>query len=140
MTGNLRDSQARRYDQALFRACGCHLAYHKGRRAYVVYRPRGSRAAPITYIDAGTPNEPLRMCTLPWVIGAVRLADAKRAQDWEKALDICNSRMADTSRDETKAFVSDVWPEYWKDLCRLHEMLGDGKVRSKYFDVKQPTG
>jgi hypothetical protein len=77
---------------------------------------------------------------VPIVVEAVRLSDAQRNCDFAKTLDIVNEQMAYTAKKENEAYVADVLPEFYKDLLRLQEMLGTGRVTPKYFDLASTEG
>jgi hypothetical protein len=134
LTSALRDPRARRFDASLQRQCGARVAYHRGRCTYVVYRERGRRTMPLTYLDVGGIQNPPPLGAVSKVTQAVAWADSLQTQDRSRLLRLMDQRMADASRAETRQFVDEWLPTYMTDYKRIVEVLTDGRVRTKFFD------
>lgn len=131
LTMELRNPRATRFSQLLFRACGCVLVWHKRRLVYVVCRKRGHYVAPQTYCDV---KDPL-ISNVPIVAQAVRFADARLHGDVEKMMEIYDREWKYKSKEETRAFVRDFFPDYMHALNRADEIVRTGS-KGKYFDCK----
>jgi len=54
-------------------------------------------------------------------------------------LEVSERRMEEASNKRRDAFIDGWLPEYMKDLNRWKEILGDGRIATKFFDVKPRT-
>ena len=133
----LRSPQARKFSSKLDRACGCQLAWHRLRNTYVVYRDRGARP-PKTYLDVGH-QCPLQFSWMPFVVRAVRFADARENQDYGRMFEEMERQDNEDRDARTYSFVDDRLPEFYRDLKRLREMLSAGRKETKYFDLGSRT-
>lgn len=135
LTDKLRDPRALRFSKALQGACGCQLAYHRGRDAYVAFRDRGGFTYPQIYCDVGKKGIPPHLSMLREVIEAIRWANARQAADIDRMFSIMQRRMEAASTEDTCRFIDEWLPDYYRDLKRTYEVLTDGRVSTKYFDL-----
>lgn len=129
LTADLRYPRAIRFSQLLFRACGCVLVWHKRRHVFVVCRKRGQYVAPQTYCDVKNPL----VSNIPIIAQGVRFADARIHGDMDRMMKIYDQEWRNQSKEETRAFVRDFFPDYLSTLNRVDEIMRTGSV-NKYFD------
>lgn len=135
MTDHLPDPRAQRVSDALHKALGCRLLYHRGRQTYIVFRPRGPMTPPQIYLDVGNRAEPPFPALIPPIREAVSWADSKMTGNFERMLEIAETRMAQKSDEDQDTFIDEWLPDYMKDMRRFREILEDGRVGTKYLDL-----
>ena len=76
---------------------------------------------------------------MPFVVRAVRFADARENQDYGRMFEEMERQDNEDRDARTYSFVDDRLPEFYRDLKRLREMLSAGRKETKYFDLGSRT-
>jgi hypothetical protein len=100
------------FQRMLKRSCGCELVWHRYRRCFIVCRDRGRAVTPVCYTDLGPNCWPLGRAILPHVLNLVHWTDAHRAMDLGRMMRVAMKAIEDTSREDTRRFVDERFPDF----------------------------
>lgn len=134
LTDKLDSPQARAFSARLRRACGCQLAWHRLRGAFVVFRDRGNRD-PVTYLDVGGDECPMQFSWIPYIARAVRWGDAKRNRNYSYLFDNMQRADRDVKDQELDRLVDERLPDFYRDSRRLAEIARSGRYSPKFVDL-----
>lgn len=120
---------------ALQRRTGCRLAWHRTRHAFVVLENRGDHCNPKSHFDISLKDLPFNSGLLNWACMTVAFYRGQAANDPQRVLRTCQQYSDDRMDREIASFIDERTPEFTRDMRRIHEILADGRVRQKHFDM-----
>jgi hypothetical protein len=77
---------------------------------------------------------PPQLASIPCVAKAVAWGDARRSGNMIQQLKIAERRDSHRQDKELQSFVDDRLPDFMRDLRRLREILGDGRITTQFMD------
>lgn len=123
------------FSSALQRRTGCRLAWHRSRRVFVVFRSRGDHCNPKSFFDIGLGDLPFNSGLLGWACMTIAFYEAQAGADPDRAMRISRQFADERLEREINGFVDDRTPEFTRDMRRIQEIVTDGRVRQKHFDM-----